>query len=115
MAGVSSVRRRGTPRSGGSVLENPAARGEVVARREHRLLPNILETTVAIGFRGSRAFPRLLQVTRIPIRTGALIVNWARRIGLYRVLAVAAGALVLNIANAATLLHELFQDHVVLQ
>lgn len=44
-----------------------------------------------------------------------MIVNWARRIGLYRALAVAAGALVLNCANAATLLHELFQDHVVLQ
>ena len=44
-----------------------------------------------------------------------MIVNWARRIGLYRALAVAAGTLVLNCANAATLLHELFQDHVVLQ
>lgn len=41
--------------------------------------------------------------------------NCSRRISVYRALAVAAGALVLNVANAATLLHELFQDHVVLQ
>jgi sialate O-acetylesterase len=42
-------------------------------------------------------------------------VNRARHIGLYRALAIAAGALALSTANAATLLHELFQDHVVLQ
>ena len=100
--GRTSDRRRRASRSGRGVPADPGGGGEVVARRVRRVFPIDLAAADSVGPAIAGASARLLQ--------GAVsCMHPATR------LCVLACSGVAGAANAATLLHPVFQDHVVLQ